>query len=551
MNLKKNNGQKRIMPNYKPEIDSLRAIAVFLVIFFHFELLHITGGFVGVDVFFVISGYLITNLILIDLKNKKFSIFEFYIRRIRRIIPALYATIIISLFFGYLILSPIHLGRFGESSTSSALGISNFYFWYEAGYFDYSKLFKPLLHTWTLSVELQFYLFWPILIFLIYKFSKKNLKIVVLSIILFCLFFSIIYSERATGYFYFTGFRLYEFAIGSFTYIVKENLKTKFNDALLVVGILFLIIVSLTFNEDNIFPGYNALIPCLTTSLILLVSGNLKYFKSLFINSFLIYLGKISYSLYLIHWPLLVFYQYIVIQPLTYFEKIALIFITLLLSVFSYRYIELPFRKRKNKKFLILNKNLLVYFLSSFFIILFISQLFVTNNGFESKLNPEKSKILNRLKSENEKASRSIADTQNIESKTVPFKNNKSLIKTLVMGDSHAGNIYWSLINNNKFSSALDVKLHGAIWPYCFKNETSKDRIAIYIKQNIFKNFKIKKMCKKEEKNFKLNNLLRSADVIILSSRWNDKLDLKKIINYLKKKVFCKNYYDGQNSRIC
>ena len=108
------------------------------------------------------------------------------------------------------------------------------------------------------------------------------------------------------------------------------------------------------------------------------------------------------------------------------------------------------------------------------------------------------------------------------------------------MGDSHAGNIYWSLINNNKFSSALDVKLHGAIWPYCFKNETSKDRIAIYIKQNIFKNFKIKKMCEKEEKNFKLNNLLRSADVIILSSRWNDKLDLKKIINYLKKKSSAK-----------
>ena len=177
---------------------------------------------------------------------------------------------------------------------------------------------------------MQFYLFWPIFIFFVYKFFKKNIKIIILLVILFCLTFSIIYSQRATGFFYFTGFRLYEFAIGSFIYFIKDNLKLKFNDILFFIGISLLILASFGFNKNSIFPGYNALIPCLITSLLLLVSGNLKYFKYLFLNSFLIYMGKISYSLYLFHWPLLIFYKYITVQPLSYFEKISLILITIL-----------------------------------------------------------------------------------------------------------------------------------------------------------------------------------------------------------------------------
>ena len=320
MNTKKNLNKKFIPQNYKPEIDSLRAIAVFLVIFFHFELLNFTGGFIGVDVFFVISGYLITNLLVNDLRKGNFSLFEFYLRRIRRILPALYTVILLTLIAGYFIFSPIHLNRFGESSISSLLGVSNFFFWYEYGYFDFKKLYKPLLHTWSLSVLLQFYIFWPIFIFVLYKIFKENIKIIILLLISFCLIFSIIYSERATGFFYFSGFRLYEFAIGSLTYFLKEDLKFKFNDTLFFVGILILIIASLGFNENNIFPGYNALIPCLATSLLLLTGGNLKYFKNLVLNNLLIYIGKISYSLYLIHWPLLIFYNYIVIEPLSLLE---------------------------------------------------------------------------------------------------------------------------------------------------------------------------------------------------------------------------------------
>ena len=161
--------------NYKPEIDCLRAIAVFLVILFHFELFMVKGGFIGVDIFFVISGYLITNLVIKDIVNNRFSLIEFYTRRIRRIIPALYSTIFIVIILGYFILSPDHFNRIGKSGISAATAYSNLFFWSEAGYFDYDKYFKPLLHTWSLSVELQFYLIWPIIIFIIYKiFKKKN-----------------------------------------------------------------------------------------------------------------------------------------------------------------------------------------------------------------------------------------------------------------------------------------------------------------------------------------------------------------------------------------
>ena len=542
---KNKSNQKLVIPNYKPEIDSLRGIAVFLVILFHFEILNITGGFIGVDVFFVISGYLITNLILIDLQHKKFSLSEFYLRRVRRILPALYSVIIFSLIVGYLVLSPVHLNRFGSSSSSSALGFSNFFVWYEDGYFDYNKLFKPLLHTWSLSVELQFYLFWPIFIVLIHKFFKKNIRIIILLVILLSLMFSIIYSYRATGFFYFTGLRLYEFAIGSFTYLVKDNFKFKFNDLLFFIGISLLILASLGFSKDTIFPGYNALIPCLITSLLLLVSNNLKFFKNLFINSFMIYMGKISYSLYLFHWPLLIFYTYITVQPLSFYEKISLILITILFSAFSYKFIELPFRRKENKKFTLSNKKLCFYFATSLFSILFISNLFTSNNGFESRLSVEKRTILQKLERENKEEQEKLTKG----SVKIYFDNNESLIKTLIIGDSLGGNIYYALKKNKKFSSNLDIVHHTAPWAYyCYKKENNSDKIVRFINHNFLKNLKSKEkeMCNRKKDKTTLVDLMSSAEVIILSSRWTETMDFEKIINYIKESSSAKIIFMGR-----
>ena len=336
------------MLKYRPEIDSLRAVAILLVVFFHFNLFGTSGGFIGVDVFFVISGYLITSIIINEINNNKFSFINFYIRRFRRIIPALYLTIILSLFLGYLFFSPEHLIRLFNSTIYSTAALSNNFFFNEGGYFDFNKHFKPLLHTWSLSVELQFYLLWPALIWISYKIFNKKISYIIIIVTLTSLFLSTVYSHRAEQYFYVTFFRLYEFGIGSIVYLIKSKFKTNKNDLIFFVGILILILSGIIYSEESIFPGMNALIPCIGTSLIILTSDKLKYFKNILVNKFLIYIGKISYSIYLVHWPLIIFYKYLALNPLIFLEKILLLFPTLIISIFMYKYIEVPFRK-KNK----------------------------------------------------------------------------------------------------------------------------------------------------------------------------------------------------------
>ena len=160
--------------NYRPDIDGLRALAVLCVIFYHLGFESFSGGYVGVDVFFVISGYLITNLIVDEVKEtKSFNFANFYVRRARRLFPALFFTCLLSFIFAFLLFSPLHFDRFGGALTSTMMSISNFFFWNESGYFNASSDFKPLLHTWSLSVEEQFYFLWPAtLVFLLIRASK-------------------------------------------------------------------------------------------------------------------------------------------------------------------------------------------------------------------------------------------------------------------------------------------------------------------------------------------------------------------------------------------
>ena len=162
---------------YRPEIDGLRAIAVLLILFFHAGFEWMRGGFIGVDVFFVISGYLITRNIVFQIDQGAFSFSKFYINRIRRLMPALFFTIFVSVVLGYMVFSPADLERLGKSAISALFSLSNFFFWSEADYFNPSSEIKPLLHTWSLAVEEQFYLIWPALLVVLYKFKNKTLLI--------------------------------------------------------------------------------------------------------------------------------------------------------------------------------------------------------------------------------------------------------------------------------------------------------------------------------------------------------------------------------------
>ena len=522
--------------NYKPEIDSLRAIAVFLVILFHFELFMVTGGFIGVDVFFVISGYLITNLVMKDIVNNKFSIVEFYTRRIRRIIPALYSTIFIVIILGYFILSPEHSNRLGKSGISAATAYSNFFFWFESGYFNHSKYFKPLLHTWSLSVELQFYLIWPIILFTIFKLFKKKMIFFFLLIFLLSLFLSLTYSERTTGYFYFTLFRLFEFAVGSIIYLIKDDIKIKSNDLFFFIGILIIMSSSFGFSEKSIFPGINALAPSIGSALILITGGNLIFFKKIFINNFLIFFGKISYSLYLVHWPIIVFYRYIKLEPLQNIEKILLILVTIIISFFTYKFIELPFRKKDNNKFLISTKKIILIFILSLSVIILISNYLVSNNKF-LKLSKNKQSTIRLLEKEAVSQSFKVKANARINHKNY-FKDQNKPIKVLIWGDSHAGDLYNSLRVTDEFFK-LDLEYLSYDYFYCFRDKGFNAKILQFIKENLklsLHNCKVKVESYQDK-----YEILGKSDLIILSSRWLKKTDFKEIVklinNYSSSKI--------------
>jgi peptidoglycan/LPS O-acetylase OafA/YrhL len=534
---------KIINLNYKSEIDSLRFFAVLLVIFFHFDLFGFSGGYIGVDIFFVISGYLITSLVTKNYQKKLF-LFEFFIRRLRRIIPALYFLILVVVILSYIILSPEHFLRVTNSAKSSILAYSNFFFWSELSYFDFESHFKPFLHSWSLSVEIQFYLIWSIVSLLCLIYLRKYYIVFILLTFLITLFLSTIYSSRSSGFFYFTFFRFYEFSLGALVFLLKEKIKFKNNDLFFFIGILIILLSSLFFDEDSFFPGFVALIPCLGASLIILSGGNLKFFKKIFINNLFIFLGKISYSLYLVHWPVLIFYKYTKLQPITFNEKIILLILTVLISIISFYFVEKPFRKKKNNAYLISNKNLIYSFLSSIIIIYFLTNYLGNQNKFE-KLSDFKQKVLNKLEVKKDylKNKENLAEERIIDKIYFENKNKKNV---LIWGDSHALDLYGSLVASADFKS-VNFEFLNYDYFYCFKKKNFKDKIVKFIKDNLFSLHN----CEDKINNFHLGyEILKYADVIIISSRWTKDIDFNLINKFSKKFSSSKIIIFGRKPRF-
>jgi len=323
-------------PNhYKPEIDGLRAIAVLLILFFHAGFDWASGGYIGVDVFFVISGCLITRNIRRELNNKNFSFTQFYIRRIKRLFPALFATLIITLSCAYILFSPADLERLGQSLQYAVLSISNFFFWQESGYFNDGSEIKPLLHTWSLGVEEQFYLIWPAIVVGISFFNKRLgfVFFLIISIIL-SLWLNSVYLETSTStVFFHLPFRIFEFAIGAMCVFFPNNRKYNkwVSNLLTLAGLLLIGYSGVIFDQNTIFPGFMALIPCLGTALIIL-SGQSNISQNFLSHQSMLKIGLISYSVYLIHWPLMVFYKYWLFSEIELIQQIGLIVVSLLLG---------------------------------------------------------------------------------------------------------------------------------------------------------------------------------------------------------------------------
>lgn len=337
--------------SYRPDIDGLRSIAVVSVILFHAQL-SCPGGFVGVDVFFVISGYLITKIIERDLEQRRFSVMRFYQRRIRRIFPALFAMFLVSACIGFYLMPPLELQDLGKSLVAAAAFCSNILFYRQSGYFDTSSTLKPLLHTWTLSVEEQFYIFWPLMLA---AFSARFLSKWKMPGVLLILFGSLLLSAYWVNHlpnaaFYLLPSRAWELALGAVLSIAPvpellRRLPRRFADVASLLG-LAMLVASITIYDTILpFPGFAALLPCTGAALIIAAGeGGASLGGRVLSLRPLVWTGLISYSLYLWHWPILVFARMFVNRELHTGESVGLVVLTFGISWLSWRSVESPFR---------------------------------------------------------------------------------------------------------------------------------------------------------------------------------------------------------------
>jgi peptidoglycan/LPS O-acetylase OafA/YrhL len=344
-------GSKLRQVRYRPEIDGLRALAVTAVIGFHAGLVGFSGGFLGVDIFFVLSGFLITTLLAQEYDDQTFSLKRFYERRIRRLIPALAATLLVSSIAAYFILFPSDLQDFGSSLVSTLLFGSNIYFWQSTDYFATDSDLLPLLHTWTLAVEEQFYLLFPLVFGLLHK-HTRGATIWILGLGAIASFGLSEWGWRThpDANFYLLPTRGWELLAGSVAALVFRRFGAKPNSALSFLGIFLIVASIVVFDESTPSPSAYMLAPVGGTILVLMfyprgaMSSGLGALLEL---GAVRHLGLISYSAYLIHQPLLAFYRWVTGLNISTVEALLLIVVTFLLAHFSWKYVESPYRTKK------------------------------------------------------------------------------------------------------------------------------------------------------------------------------------------------------------
>jgi len=352
---------------YRSDIDGLRALAVLPVLFYHGGMTFFSGGYVGVDIFFVISGYLITSVIIEEIKNNTFTIKNFHVRRIKRIFPVLFFILLTVTVLGLFLQMPYDFRNYGKSLSATVMFVSNIYFNKQMGYFTDAAEAKPLLHTWSLSVEEQFYIFYPLILILITRYLDRKYIRYVFGIFLVSLIASIVMIDKSpSDTFYLLHTRAWELFIGSLLALgAMPALRNRVLSEVLSIGGLAMILYSIVvYTSETQFPGAAAILPCVGAFLLIYTGGQSTAVSKVLSMRPFVYVGLISYSLYLWHWPLLSFFNSY--RPIILISdgtadtvRYALLALSFLLSVLTYRYIETPFRK-------IRPKNLKVFFSKTF-----------------------------------------------------------------------------------------------------------------------------------------------------------------------------------------
>jgi len=516
---------------YRPEIDGLRAISIIAVIIYHARLNFngynlLQGGFIGVDIFFVISGYLIGSIILKELITKKnFSFLNFYERRARRILPALFFVLIVSMCFAWIYLMPSSLYEFSKSLFSSLGFVSNIFFHYNGlVYGANDSFYKPLLHTWSLSVEEQFYIIFPLFLFICFKFFRNYILEIIFIFILISFFLAEWGSRNyASASFYFIHTRLWELLAGVFlakleTKYKRDN-KNFWNKIIPSFGIILVIASLILFDDKMRHPSFFTLIPIIGTMLIIWYANKDEILTKLISTKLFVGVGLISYPLYLWHYPI---FSFVLIHG-GGVNKFLIGASIVLLSVVTYFLIENLYRRKASKKFF------LISLIISISLILSLNIYYLTSNNFLKK-----KKFLNFQLNQSYSWDNSIYYKKRNEylnnfkiDKFSDFTNNK---KILIIGNSHAEDFYVALKTNEANFNNIEFGLYVTeIW--CLKNFLKSEECQITKRLND-ENKKIEKNI--SNKNIKL---IRNSDTIILSSYWSNKdlEELEEIILMLKK----------------
>ena len=444
--------------NYRKDIDGLRAVAVLAVVLFHLEFTFLPGGFVGVDVFFVISGYLITKILTRQIGNNAFSFIEFYARRVKRLMPAALAVIATTIIFAYFILTPDKYVELAKSGVMATVLSVNFWFAFNSGYFDQSSELSPFLHLWSLAVEEQYYFVMPVILVAAAKFGKKSFFWTVLLItsssFLMSAFTSAKYPDTS---YYLLHTRAWELGAGGLiSFIPIQYFLHRLSSIFQILGLSLVFFSCVFISASDVFPGSIALLPVLGSCLLILFGSEKSAIGKLLCSKLVVLLGKSSYSIYLWHWPIVVFYRvYVSERNFLLAEQIALLILSIGMGWLSYTLVEQRFRYIS-----LSNKKVIGSGVFASFLCFAMSFLVYSQAGFPDRIS-EKAKALtdrNEMQKELCHQRKRFFDELDESFCIVGSDWDKSEKRAVIWGDSHS--IHWAPVMDetarlNGFSLAV------------------------------------------------------------------------------------------------
>jgi peptidoglycan/LPS O-acetylase OafA/YrhL len=426
--------------SYRPDIDGLRAIAVALVLVFHFSLIPaITAGFVGVDIFFVISGFLITTILKRELDQDRFNLLQFYVNRIRRLAPALFVVLLLTLFTGSLFLFPSELEELSIQVLASQLYIANIYYWKTISYFGLQAHDAFLLHTWSLAVEEQFYLVYPAFLLLLHRFLRSFFWQAILTCLVLSFALSIWFMDvKPEATFYLLPTRSWELMTGALVSLAaaKWTRAGPIDEAIGCFGVILIVASAVFYQRDFHFPGFYALLPTMGAACLILSGRGAGTTVSRLISvPPIVYIGRISYSLYLVHWPVNVLGGQI-IDDYTVTWHILLLLLSVTLAGLIYHFVENPIR---SGRMLTAKRKLLLGYATGLLITASISAAIGLTSGIPQRFPDKVVELASHVNDKTEPLPKCLYTGQRFESSLpsceIGVHGNP---KWLVYGDSHA-----------------------------------------------------------------------------------------------------------------